>query len=256
MDFCVYLTKYTGDLLPQKYIGSTSVEKITNRYHGSVSSKKYSKIWNKELKDNPQLFKTEIISYHETREEAYNEEYRLLIENDVKKSSDYINMSITRGIPTHKGETLSDEHKEKISKSVSTSMTQEVRDNISKALAGRERPYKVRDNISKGLKGKPKSAEHIANMKGKIITEETRSKQSIAHTGKKLGPKTHTQKDNISKARIGKNSHGIYVTPWGHYLSARMANDANSIISEDSIRFWCSNSDKIINSYNIAFTDF
>ncbi len=59
--FCTYLTTYSGNKLPLFYIGSSSVERVNNGYHGSVKSKAYSTIWKSELKHNPHLFKTRIL---------------------------------------------------------------------------------------------------------------------------------------------------------------------------------------------------
>ena len=92
--YCTYLTIYSGNKLPRFYIGSTSIDKIDRGYHGSVSSKKYKKIWNSELKEHPELFKTQILTTHETREEAFNEEVRYQKEHDVVNSNLYINMAI------------------------------------------------------------------------------------------------------------------------------------------------------------------
>ena len=69
--FCVYHTTYSGDLMPQNYIGSSSVDRILNKnYRGSVTSKRYKSIWKSELKLHPELFTTVIISYHNTRQDA------------------------------------------------------------------------------------------------------------------------------------------------------------------------------------------
>lgn len=72
--FCTYLTTYKGNKLPMFYVGSTSVSKINNGYRGSVASKAYKQIWIFELKNNPQLFETRIISLHSKREEAIKKE--------------------------------------------------------------------------------------------------------------------------------------------------------------------------------------
>ena len=95
--FCVYLTTYSGSKLPPFYIGSISVEEISKGYRGSVSSIKYKSIWNSELKDNPHLFKTKIISYHLTREEAFNKEEYFHRKLDVVRSPMYINLTIANG---------------------------------------------------------------------------------------------------------------------------------------------------------------
>jgi len=72
--YCTYLTIYKGNKLPPFYIGSTSALKISEGYRGSVQSKKYKQIWLSELKDNPHLFETQILTTHTTREEALNRE--------------------------------------------------------------------------------------------------------------------------------------------------------------------------------------
>jgi hypothetical protein len=93
MLYCSYLTTYSGDKLPRWYIGSTSVEKIEQGYHGSIKSKKYKAIYYQELRDHPELFKTDIIKVFETRREATQNEYELQVACDVVKSKDYFNMS-------------------------------------------------------------------------------------------------------------------------------------------------------------------
>jgi hypothetical protein len=92
--FVVYLTSYSGTLLPPKYIGSTSEKKILSGYFGSVKSKKWKDIFNSELTLNKHLFSIKILSYHETRDEAIREELRLQILNGVVKSNEYFNESL------------------------------------------------------------------------------------------------------------------------------------------------------------------
>lgn len=93
-DYVVYLTTYLGDKLPKYYIGSTSNRKIlSGKYFGTVTSKRYGKIFNYELKNNKHLFSVEILSYHKTRKEALSEELRLQKQKNVINSNDYINES-------------------------------------------------------------------------------------------------------------------------------------------------------------------
>jgi len=95
--YCVYLTKYEGKLLPKFYIGSTSIEKINSgKYFGSISSKKWKKIFKCELLNNSHLFSIEILSKHEFRTDALKEELNLQIKNDVVKSDQYINKSFAK----------------------------------------------------------------------------------------------------------------------------------------------------------------
>lgn len=92
--YCTYLTTYTGSRLPIWYIGSSTTQKIESGYHGSVKSKKYRKIWEEELTNNPNLFKTKIISKHNTRKEALEKELKLHLLLNVVKSPMYINQSL------------------------------------------------------------------------------------------------------------------------------------------------------------------
>lgn len=91
--YCTYLTVYSGSKLPPFYIGSTSLKNISNGYRGSVTSKKYKTIWKDELKNNPHLFQTKIISNHNTRKEATSKELCLQKLLKVVKSLMYINMA-------------------------------------------------------------------------------------------------------------------------------------------------------------------
>lgn len=91
--YVVYLTKYRGDKLPPWYIGSSFEENVLNGYTGSVQSKKWKDIYYRELKENRSLFKTRILSYHSTREEALKEELRLQQLHLVVTSEKYFNES-------------------------------------------------------------------------------------------------------------------------------------------------------------------
>jgi hypothetical protein len=89
--FCTYLTIYSGNKLPPFYVGSTSVAKINSGYRGSVSSIEYKSIWKSELKDNPKLFRTIILSKHDTRREALDKENKLHKLIGVSNNALYIN---------------------------------------------------------------------------------------------------------------------------------------------------------------------
>ncbi|AHY25152.1 HNH endonuclease [Pectobacterium bacteriophage PM2] len=95
--YCTYLTIYTGSKMPRRYIGSTTVERIKNEgYNGSVLSKAYKYIWNKERKENPHLFKTRILSLFENSKDSLEAEKNLQVKYDVVKSPNYINMSLAQ----------------------------------------------------------------------------------------------------------------------------------------------------------------
>lgn len=91
--YCVYFTIYTGTKLPKRYIGSTKVDRISEGYNGTIKSRRYKDIYTDEQLNNKHLFKTRILSYHEDRKDALNEENRLHIKYDVVKSDDYMNLS-------------------------------------------------------------------------------------------------------------------------------------------------------------------
>lgn len=94
--YCTYLTIYKGNKLPPFYIGSTIVDKINKNYHGSVSSREYKKIWKSEIKSNPHLFKTIILTKHKLQKESILKELHFQIKLNVVKSSLYINLSYAR----------------------------------------------------------------------------------------------------------------------------------------------------------------
>lgn len=90
--FVVYLTEYSGTLLPQFYIGSTTLNKaMSGKYFGSVKSEKWKKIFVSETKNHPELFSLEILSEHSTRVEALQREYDVQKERDVVNSPCYFN---------------------------------------------------------------------------------------------------------------------------------------------------------------------
>jgi len=113
--FCVYITFYSGNKMPPFYIGSTSFKILSNGYNGSVCSVKYLAIWKKERKEHPELFKTKIISTHNTRQEAYWKEEKLQKLLKVVSSPMYINCSYAVERFDNTGVSLSKEHKLKLS---------------------------------------------------------------------------------------------------------------------------------------------
>lgn len=91
---CVYITIYSGNKMPIFYIGSSTVEAILRKgYHGSVKSITYRRIWQDELIQNPHLFKTIILSRHNTKKEALEREEYIQRKLDVIKNPLYINKS-------------------------------------------------------------------------------------------------------------------------------------------------------------------
>ena len=92
--YCVYLTVYRGSKLPPFYIGSTSIKKIMQGYHGSISSLKYRSTYKDELLQHPELFKTLIVKRFHSRKMATFRERSIQKKLNVIKSPMYFNMSI------------------------------------------------------------------------------------------------------------------------------------------------------------------
>lgn len=92
--YVIYLTAYRGNKLPPFYIGSTSLKRLQAGYVGSVASRRYSKIWEQERKQNPQLFSTKVISTRPTRKAATEREREIQLKMNVVKSSLYVNLAI------------------------------------------------------------------------------------------------------------------------------------------------------------------
>ncbi len=95
-DYCCYLTIYSGNLLPPFYLGSSTVDKINNGYHGSVRSKKWQVIYEKELQNNPHLFNTSILKTTATRKMSLAIELFLQKKNGVVKSNFFFNESLAQ----------------------------------------------------------------------------------------------------------------------------------------------------------------
>lgn len=151
--YCVYLTTYYGNKMPPFYIGSSSVKKVENGYHGSVASKKYSEIWWSEIKENPHLFKTKIICTFDDRKEATLKEKDLQVKLNVIRSSMYINQA-TAQPGGYCGRVVSGEDNPFYGKR----HTAETRAKLREAKKGDRHPWigKKRPEHSAALKGRPK----------------------------------------------------------------------------------------------------
>lgn len=92
--YCTYLTIYLGNKLPPFYIGYTKIKNIEKNYNGTVTSQEYKNIWNSERKNNPFLFKTKILTKHETISEAKQKETYFQKFFKVDKNPMYVNKHI------------------------------------------------------------------------------------------------------------------------------------------------------------------
>lgn len=93
-NYVTYVTFYKGRLMPPCYIGSTTEKRIlSGKYFGSIVSQKWKLTFRHELEYNKHLFTAHILSYHETRKEALDEELKFQKINDVVKSENFFNES-------------------------------------------------------------------------------------------------------------------------------------------------------------------
>ena len=97
MKYCTYLTTYTGNKMPMFYIGRSNTRKIALGYRGSVSSKKYKDVWAAELVDNPAAFNTRILTVHDTKQEAAQQEEYFHKKFQVHKNPMYLNQATGAG---------------------------------------------------------------------------------------------------------------------------------------------------------------
>lgn len=191
--YCVYLTKYTGNLLPKYYIGSTNINKaLSGKYFGSIVSKKWKYIYKNELKNNINSFSIEILSKHKTREEALTEELRLQILKNVVKSDEYFNESLA-SINGMFGRDV---------KGKNNPMYGKIRPDIKEKMTGENNPSKqqyVKDKISKSRLGK------TSWNKGLSMTQETKDKLSLSKKNQIPWNKGKKQiKDKIKKIKWNK----------------------------------------------------
>ena len=194
--YCTYLTVYTGNKLPSFYIGSTSIDNINKGYRGSVVSKNYKSIWKQELKGHPELFKTIILTRHETREEAMERELIFQEAFSVARNPLYINMAHANGKFFTSGP-----------------LAPETKAKLAAANTGKKRSPETKAKQSAAHTGKKQSPEAIAKTAaantGKKHSPEAKAKMSAAHTGKKRGPESAETKAKKSAARTGKK-RGAY----------------------------------------------
>lgn len=172
--YVTYLTIYTGNKLPMFYIGSSTEKKVINGYHGSVSSKEYKQIWKEELNNNPHLFKTKIISKHNTDKEAREKELYLQKCLNVVKSNFYVNKSLA--LPNgFFGMNVSGENNPMFGKT--RTVTEETKIKIRNTVKGRTKSESTKQKMRK-----PKSLEHKKKLLGNQNAKGSKSWLGKKHT--------------------------------------------------------------------------
>ncbi|MFK5882876.1 MAG: NUMOD3 domain-containing DNA-binding protein [Candidatus Izemoplasma sp.] len=180
--YCVYLTIYEGTKLPPFYIGSTSIENLSNGYYGSICSKKYKETFRKELKENPQLFDVIILEEFKDRREALAYELEVQKQKDVVKSDLYMNMAFA-SVDGFFGMSV----KGKDSPNYGKKHTEEYR----KARSGSNHP-----------------------LYGTHLTEEQKKAVSKAHLGKKVSKATKLKMSESLKEYFKTNTGRTKNTKW------------------------------------------
>lgn len=234
LKYCTYITFYYGKLLPPFYIGSSYVNNIINNsYRGSVSSKAFKQIWIDEIKNNPHLFKTKIISYHKTRKEATEKERKFHLTLNVVNNPLYLNKSIAslNMFPyDRKGYKHTAETKLKISKgNKGKRRSQEFKDNVSKTQKG-HRSYRkphsrdVIEKIANSNRGKKRTGKALENIRKATQSESFRAKM---------------RKHNANNTRSAKK--------WQISQSTQIYNITN-------LKQWCR--ETFHNKWNAAYSSF
>ena len=204
MKYCTYLTIYKGSKLPTFYIGYSTVDKVLNKnYHGTVSSKKYGSIWKKDLRDNPHLFKTKILSLHLTMFDAKARETFLQTSLNVTKNPLYVNQHIqgTKFCIDRTGMLHSEETKEKFR-----------RDRVGKmpTTKGTHISAKHKAAISQKLTGRKRSAETVEKMansrRGKKNTKKFSEESNLKRSKTMKEKMTAQRKEELSLLHQGENN--------------------------------------------------
>lgn len=194
--FCTYITIYRGNQLPIFYIGYSTVEKVKKGYRGTVASQDYKQTWRDEQRNNPHLFKTIILSYHQTREEASEKEEYYQKHFNVVNNPLYANQNISGRYfyRTNAKRKLSDETKRKIGDS-------------QRGIKETEYSKKRNSEAKKGTKHTDEQRRKNSEWhKGRITSEQTKLKISNSMKGKKnnLGNK----KSEESKIKTSQSLKG------------------------------------------------
>jgi len=156
-------------------------------------SSQFKALWKEELRVNPHLFSTEILSTHQNRQAAFEAEAKYQKLHDVVASSLYINKAIASKLFFY-GAVHSEESRKK----------------MSIAAINRSEEHYVK--VSQSLKNKPKSQEHRDALKtawqsrSRILPDDQKRKISKSLTGQK---RTAESKANISKGKKGVKQQQI-----------------------------------------------
>jgi hypothetical protein len=161
----IYHTVYrtTNNTNGKSYVGVHTTDNPNDDYLGSGLAlrraiKKYG----------ASNFQKTIISYHDTREEAFQEEKRIVNEQWVNDPDSYNSMLGGMG----------------------GNFTQEIKNKISKSLTGKQQSEETKTKRASAHLGRKNSEETITKMriaaKGRVITEKAKENMAKAYQNKPL----------------------------------------------------------------------
>lgn len=169
MNYCVYITIYSGRLMPPFYIGSSSIKRIESGYRGSVQSSEYKSTWLSETKNNPHLFKTTIVKFCKTRKEAYSLEEQFQRHLGIPSNPLYINRTIANSSGKFGGGFKGNHHTVQYKKKMSSLMKGrsthwlkgKKRPNQSKIMSGSNNPMYGKKGTNNPNFGKSRPSAYI-----------------------------------------------------------------------------------------------
>jgi hypothetical protein len=149
-------------------------------------------VWLSKIKDHELGTKYYNLHNHHFGHWSSNPETRLTIGQKISASPNR-NENIGKA---NKGKIISEETRQKISISVSKTMTEEHRKLLSDRVTGFRHTEEAKKKISEAGRGRVYSDETKKKIgaahKGKVVSEETREKLRASRLGKKLGPRKKT----------------------------------------------------------------
>ena len=190
--------KITNIINDKMYVGFTSqtIEKRFNQHKSKSKSDNLDKLHKAIKKYGVDNFKIELISEHQTMNDALDNEKKLISELDLTKNG-YNLSSGGEWSPNEKiklrGRTFTEEHRGNISKNHA-----DIRGDKN-PMFGKKHSLESRQKISNKLKGKSKSTEARENMSKAALNRSTEHKLKIGAT-KKGKPRSEETKRKISES--------------------------------------------------------
>jgi hypothetical protein len=192
--YCTYLTVYSGNKLPPFYIGHSSISKVESGYHGTVLSKKYKSIYDAELLEHPELFKTIQLTKHKTKKEAHTKEKQFLKHFNAKHNPMFFNMNNADGAPSFKGFKHSAKTKARMrNKHKGKKFSTESRQKMSLSRTG-----------------------ELNHFYGKNHSEETKLKMRKSHVGKQFSNEHKEKIRNFHKGKQWNAQKWVVTFPEGN----------------------------------------